>query len=359
MKKLLVVLLAAGMVWAVSAASFGAVSISGTIPVVYDFFNKYDYFDKADLTFRDAVNDKLSTVVSFRWNYNYINGKTAATTFPVGATNGSYGPASTSTGTMEDPAGNMYPWLDQIYATYKTGFGKFSVGMFNTELWGGLTVMNDTAAPYRIIKAPFGLRWVAPEFFDGFIGKVVYLRDGSNGTDDAITSNPGTYIVTLGYASCLWGFDYNYVNLEGANYVTAQGHLGTTDLNNGKIGYVLNAYIHPVEALKVFTVIGQDQNDAKALWIGANFNVAKWYGIIEYNLDKTDIHYNDGYEINGLNPAGETGVLNEIGSNRYGFELGYCFTDSFNVAYRFKLFDKNSSTLGSAMEEIRATFKFK
>jgi len=363
MKKLLVVLLAGLFILAATTVSLGAVTVTGTIPAVYDFYNHYDYFDKADLTFSDAVNDKLSTVVSFKWNYNYINGKTTATTLPVGASNGSYGQPNGSTGTMETPAGNMYPWIDQAYGMYKTNFGMFKIGQWNIQTWGGLQIMNSTVAPYRRMKTPFMLGWVAPQFFDGFVGEVDYARDGFQGVDDSLTSNPGSYVVTLGYHTSLWGFDYNYVNLQGANYVSALGDVGSSNYNNGKIGYVLNAYVQPVDILKLFAVIGQDQNNAKSAWIGANVNVAKWYGIFEYNTDKTTLQYNDGYTIaTGFNPSvnnGQAGVQNEVGTNRYAWQIGYYFTDTFDLAFRYKLFDKNSTVLGGRMEEIRATIKFK
>jgi len=366
MKKLLIVLLTALFVFAVSAVSMGAVTVSGTIPAVYDFYNHYDYFDKADLTFSDVVNDKLSTVVSFKWNYTYLAGQKVGNT--TNATNGGYGvPTATGNqgtgstlGTIENPTGNMYPWVDQVYAMYKTNFGMFKVGQWNIQTWGGLQIMNSTVAPYRRMKAPFMLGWVAPQFFDGFVGEVDYARDGFQTVDDSLASNPGSYVVTLGYHTSLWGFDYNYVNLQGANFVDPTGAVGNVNFNNGKIGYVLNAYVQPVDILKLFTVIGQDQNNAKYAWLGANVNINKWYGIFEYNTDKTTSQYNSAYQIgSGYNPAGETGVSNEVGSNRYAWQIGYYFSDTFDVGFRYKLFDKNSSTLGGRMEEVRATIKFK
>lgn len=301
MKKLLVVLLATAMVLTLTVASMAAVTISGNVTTQIDFnattvstTKEKASIEDNQLNFQDVVNDKLT----YNLNLKYRNDK-----------------GYTQSAALKSQAPL---WANEFYADMKTSFGGLRVGMWEVRFY--TTQIFDTMdQTFGKFKSPTTIMWTAPTFVDGVILKTVYMRTNNTTGDwdaswsasgwptaDNGANGDGAYFVTLGYAADNWGITYNYIqdqsNLNG---------LGGT----GKAGYMINVFAQPMDNLKVYADLGQNNDKLvpatgsfKKSIVGAQLNVGQWYGIYEYNFEKT---------------TSAAGTFNQ-----YGHIVGYKFNNS-------------------------------
>jgi hypothetical protein len=313
MKKLLALGIALVMVMTMTAAVFAAVTVVGDYTLTYDFNAQKDK-NEVNFDFSGKNNDVVSWMVRTKLtdkNMKY--------------------------------AGVQDLWMNEAYFTIKQSYGTFQLGMWEVKTYN-TSILDNGDSTFGKLKGLLTVGYTAPQFFAGFIGKVVYFRDNNGPSpassttenDAKIPNADGAYVITLGYAapSKKWGFDYNIVDTN-MNYLTVGGEwIYEADQD---AGYALNIFVYPLDNLRLYAHIGQNSEcyagaaEYERMIGGAYISFGKWFAQGEYNFE----------EINTF--------------NAYGYKLGYNFTNSITAEWRHS--DKSLGSMGA--QELRIMLKFK
>jgi hypothetical protein len=317
MKKLLALGIALVMVMTMTAAVFAAVTIVGDYTLTYDFNAQKDK-NEVNLDFSGKNNDVVSWLVRTKF--------TDAKTFTV-------------------PTGITVIinslWMNEAYFTIKQSYGSFQLGMWEIKSYN-TSILDNGEATFGKLKSMLSVGYTAPQFFAGFIGKVVYMRDNNAASDNdgKIANADGAYMITLGYAapSKKWGFDYNIVdtNMNSTDGVSAPP-VHWTPVPTQEAGYALNAFVYPLDNLRLYVHAGHNNESGVGfdrMIGGAYLSFGKWFTQAEYNFEE-------------IAPA----------FNMYGYKLGYNFSNSVSAEWRHS--DKASAATNMGAQELRIFLKFK
>lgn len=310
MKKLLALGISLVMVLTMAASVLAAVGIVGDYTMTYDFNGEKDK-NEINIDWSGKNNDVVSWLIRSK-----LTDKGAA-------------------------GGVQNLWMNEGYITIKQSYGNFQVGMWEIKTYN-TSILDNGDATFGKMKGLLTLGYTAPQFFDGFIGKVVYLRD--NGTaseqDAKIASADGAYVITLGYAapSKKWGFDYNIVD---TNMNAPCDDLEWVRVPAQEAGYALNAFVYPFDNLRLYMHLGTNNEAASGVELnraigGVYFSFGKAFAQFEYNFE---------------------GITATDDFNTYGYKLGYNWSNSITTEWRHS--DKASSATNMGAQELRIIMKFK
>jgi hypothetical protein len=316
MKKLLALGIALVMVMTMTAAVSAAITIVGDYTISYNFNTQKDN-NEINLDYSGKNNDVVSWLV--RTKLTDVTGTTFYDT-----------------------------WVNEGYFTIKQSYGTFQIGMWEIKTYN-LSLLDNADATFGKLKSFMTVGYTAPQFFAGFIGKIVYMRDNNAASenDAKIANADGAYVITLGYAapSKKWGFDYNIVDTN-MDYVTVTADWSPVPAQDA--GYAFNIFVYPLDNLRIYAHTGTNSEysngaDVNRMIAGAYLSFGKWFAQAEFNFE----HY-------WVSSTLETTF------NPYGYKLGYNFSNSISAEWRHK--DTKTGALGVndiGGQELRIFLKFK
>ncbi len=308
MKRLLIIISAAMMIFSIAGASLAAINVSGYAIFTHDSAAE----DEAHSSEENGM-DKLDYNLYFTSKNNQIEWTARCVV-------------------ISDAAGWSFA-LREGYADIKTDFGIVRVGNWDTTTWETALFEGPDDVSFGRIKSWMGLGYTSPELgLDGLRFKVVYFPDGQKVggeiTDRAQNYNEvdlkdNAYVATLEYAN---------------SWLTVKGNLVETGVKDPKwdksYGGTLNIISKtPLEGLQAVLYTGRDPGMYEMVIAGL------WYKYRAFGFR---------YETDLIDD-----ITNENADNRSAFELSYIIPGyDIELQYRYR-------DLQTKYNEIRAIVRFK